>query len=227
MLGWRWRSRCSQRLTALVTAGVSAYSTSRQVNADIDGFLKVRSLDVAEGRRAESPPRQRATGWGKATVTMVVSRRPADATAAEEVIDDIRSLVDSDAEVQLLNAAGNIIVTAGVALPVEKVDEKFLNRFEPVLLRTVEVDGEEYRMITRHIEGGGAVQVAQSLSTTNALLGDLRSELLLVGVGMSVLAALLGWGIAQTTTRPTATSHQHHRNRRSHRGPVDAGGVTP
>jgi two-component system sensor histidine kinase MprB len=57
-------------------------------------------------------------------------------------------------------------------------------------------------MITRHVEGGGAVQVAQSLSTTNALLGDLRSELLLVGVIMSGLAALLGWGIAQTTTRP-------------------------
>jgi len=188
-------------LTALVTAGVSAYSTSRQVNADIDGFLKVRSLDVAEGRRANLP---RAAGnrLGQGNRDNGGLPRSADATAAEEVIDDIRSLVDSDAEVQLLNAAGNIIVTAGIALPVEKVDEKFLNRFEPVLLRTVEVDGEEYRMITRHIEGGGAVQVAQSLSTTNALLGDLRSELLLVGVGMSVLAALLGWGIAQTTTRP-------------------------
>ncbi len=175
------------------------YSTSRQVNADIDSFLKVRSLDVAEGRRADISLESPVTGWGKAIASDLP--RPADA-AAEDVIDDIRSLVDSDAEVQLLNADGNIIVTAGVALPVEKVDEKFLNRFEPLLLRTIEVDGEEYRMITRHVEGGGAVQVAQSLSTTNALLGDLRSELLLVGVGMSVLAALLGWGIAQTATRP-------------------------
>ena len=123
-------------LTALVTAGVSAYSTSRQVNADIDGFLKVRSLDVAEGRRANLP---RAAGnrLGQGNRDNGGLPRSADATAAEEVIDDIRSLVDSDAEVQLLNAAGNIIVTAGIALPVEKVDEKFLNRFEPVLLRRV------------------------------------------------------------------------------------------
>lgn len=185
-------------LTALVTAGVSADSTSRQVNADIDSFLKVRSLDVAEGRRVDIP---RVAGNRLGQGNRSDLPRPADA-AAEDVIDDIRSLVDSDAEVQLLNADGNIIVTAGVALPVEKVDEKFLNRFEPLLLRTIEVDGEDYRMITRHVEGGGAVQVAQSLSTTNALLGDLRSELLLVGGGISVLAALLGWGIAQTATRP-------------------------
>ena len=185
-------------LTALVTAGVSADSTSRQVNADIDSFLKVRSLDVAEGRRADIP---RVAGNRLGQGNRSDLPRPADA-AAEDVIDDIRSLVDSDAEVQLLNADGNIIVTAGVALPVEKVDEKFLNRFEPLLLRTIEVDGEDYRMITRHVEGGGAVQVAQSLSTTNALLGDLRSELLLVSGGISVLAALLGWGIAQTATRP-------------------------
>lgn len=193
-------------LTALVTAGVSASSTSRQVNADVDRFLEDRSLDIAEGRRVNVPRQggirpQRNNNNGGNDNNGDLSRRPADTTTIE-VIDEIRSLVESDAEVQLLSEDGNILVTAGVALPFEASDEKFLERFEPVLLRTVEVEGEEYRMITRHVEGGGAVQVAQSLSTTNALLGELRSELLLVGVTMSGLAALLGWGIAQTTTRP-------------------------
>jgi len=188
-------------LTALVTAGVSAYSTSRQVNADIDFFLEVRSREIAEGSRV-NVPRQGGNRPGPGNRANNNGNNDDDPTAAEEVIDEIRSLVDSDAEVQLLNPDGNVVLTAGVALPVEEYDEKFLERFDSVLLRTVEVDGEEYRMITRHVEGGGAVQVAQSLSTTNALLGDLRSELLLVGVGMSGLAALLGWGIAQTTTRP-------------------------
>jgi two-component system sensor histidine kinase MprB len=183
-------------LTALVTAGVSAYSTSRQVNADVDRFLENRSLDIAEGRRADFP---RSGGNRPARNN---PSRPQALSATSEVVNDIRSLVDSDAEVQLLSKDGDVVVAAGVALPFEASDEKFLERFEPVLLRTVEVAGEEYRMITRHVEGGGAVQVAQSLSTTNALLGDLRSELLLVGVSMSGLAALLGWGIAQTTTRP-------------------------
>ncbi len=187
-------------LTALVTAGVSAYSTSRQVNADVDRFLEDRSLDISEGRRVDVP-RQGGNRPLRNNRGNEQPRPPADTTTIE-VIDEIRSLVESDAEVQLLSEDGNVLVTAGVALPFEASDEKFLERFEPVLLRTVEVAGEEYRMITRHVEGGGAVQVAQSLSTTNALLGDLRSELLLVGVIMSGLAALLGWGIAQTTTRP-------------------------
>ena len=76
-------------LTALVTAGVSADSTSRQVNADIDSFLKVRSLDVAEGRRADIP---RVAGNRLGQGNRSDLPRPADA-AAEDVIDDIRSLV--------------------------------------------------------------------------------------------------------------------------------------
>jgi len=185
-------------LTAFVTAGVSAYSTRRQVNADVDRFLEGRSLDIAEGRRVDVP---RQGGIRPGRNNGFPPRPPADTTPID-VIDEIRSLVESDAEVQILSEEGNVLGTAGVVLPFEASDAKFLVRFEPVLLRTVEVAGEEYRMITRHVEGGGAVQVAQSLSTTNALLGDLRSELLLVGVIMSGLAALLGWGIAQTTTRP-------------------------
>lgn len=187
-------------LTALVTAGVSAYSTNRQVNADVDRFLEDRSLDIAEGRRAD-PVRPDRPRPGRNNDQNRDSDADEDAPT-EDVIEEIRTLVESDAEVQLFSEEGNVIVLAGVALPFESVDEKFLEKFEPALLRTVEVDGEEYRMITRHVEGGGAVQVAQSLSTTNALLGELRSELLLVGVVMSALAAAVGWGIAQTTTRP-------------------------
>ena len=115
-------------LTALVTAGVSAYSTSRQVNADIDGFLEVRSLDVSEGRRADLP-RSSGNRPSPGNRNNGDARQPADPTAAEEVIDDIRSLVESDAEVQLLSEDGNIVVTAGVALPVESIDLKFLDRF--------------------------------------------------------------------------------------------------
>ena len=185
-------------LTALVTAGVSAYSTSRQVNADVDRFLETRSLDIAEGRRVDSG----RPGFVRPGRGETAGRGSIDNSAAGDVIEDIRALVESDAEVQLVNQDGTVLLTAGVRLPFESPDRNFLSKFGAPLLRTVEIDGEQYRMITRHVEGGGAVQVAQSLSTTNALLGELRSRLLLVGVVMSGLAALLGWGIAQTTTRP-------------------------
>lgn len=171
-------------LTALVTAGVSTYSTSRQVNGDVDRFLADRSLDIAEGRRARG------------------NNEPSRNSAARELAGDLRALVDSDAEVRIIGRDGRILVASGAALPFEEVDERFLDRRAPVLLRTVEIDGESYRMATRHFEGGGAVQVARSLTTTNALLGELRTELLLVGLLMSGVAGLVGWQIARQTTKP-------------------------
>jgi len=184
-------------VTAFVTAMVSASATSRQINADIDDFLEDRSLDIAEGRRVDQGrgggrqgPPQRGDGSG------------GDSTSTTEVIEEIRSLVESDAEVQILDNEGNVTIASGVALPIETIDEKFFDdRLRPVL-RTVSIEGEDYRIITRHLDGGGAVQVARSLSSTNLLLGDLRSELLLVGAIMSGLAALVGWAISQQTTKP-------------------------
>jgi len=171
-----------------VTATVSSSAASRRVNSDVDQFLELRSLEISEGRRANPERRDRP------------GDRPQVNNAG--VISEIRSLAESDAEVQILNRRGETFLTLGVNLPVEDVDLDFLERRQTFLLRSVEVDGTEYRMITRHIEGGGVVQVAQNLTTTNELLGDVRSELLVVGLIMSTLAAVVGWGIAQGTTRP-------------------------
>ena len=169
-------------VTALVTALVSASSTSRQVTGDIDRFLEERSLDIAEGRRADlglGPGRRDRNGRGQ------------------------QELVDSDAEVQVLDRVGGIVsATAGVELPVTETDLGLLRRGEDAPLRTIEIEGEAFRIITRHIDGGGAVQVARSLASTDALLGNLRRQVLLLGVLMSGVAALVGWGVAQGTTRP-------------------------
>ena len=77
---------------------------------------------------------------------------------------------------------------------VKEVDRKDDNRFLVKQAITVEIEGDEYRMITSHIEGGGAVQVAQSLEATNALLDTIRSRSLWLGLGLSVLAAGIGEG---------------------------------
>jgi len=173
-------------LTALVTAGVSAYSTSRQVNDDVDRFLESRSNEIADGRR----------GPGRNSNT----------------IREIRSVVDSDAEVQIVNDRGEITFTSNLVLPFEAIDKELVDRRSQPILRTVSIEGESYRMITRHRDGGGVAQVARSLSTTDALLSNLRSELLLVGLAMSTIAGLVGWQIAQRTTKPlrTLTSSVEH-----------------
>jgi two-component system sensor histidine kinase MprB len=65
----------------------------------------------------------------------------------------------------------------------------------------VSIDGEPYRMLTVAITDGGAVQFARSLQETEDVLGRIRNQTLLIVVGLSVLAALVGIVIAQQVTR--------------------------
>jgi two-component system sensor histidine kinase MprB len=110
--------------------------------------------------------------------------------------------VEPDAEVQLLDKDGSIESNSGLLLPVDEREAEIADRDEPPRLRTVTIDGDDYRMITEHIAGGGAVQVARSLDEANSLLDVLRSQLLLIAVAMAAVAAAIGWALAQRTTRP-------------------------
>lgn len=176
-------------VTALVTAGVASASTNRRVKNDVDQFLRERAADIAEGRRGPARP-------------LIDERLGEDASAVATDRLSVRRAVEADAIVQLIDEQGRRISSSGIELPIEEADVSFTDRFAPALLRTVEIDGEEFRMITVHIAGGGAVQVAQSIATTNALLGEIRAELWLLGLGLSSAAGLVGWGVASGTTRP-------------------------
>lgn len=183
-------------LTALITAGVSAYTTSSEINAGVDSFLRVRSAEVAEGSRSvlrEPPERGRGSG-GRGD-----GRN--NNNNDDELDDSIEAVADLDAQVQVLAPDGSVLGGAGRGLPVEQQDLALLDR-RGFMIRTIQIDDQSYRMITRHIEGGGVVQVARSLATTEALLSNVRTETVTVGAIMSALAAAVGWGIAQRTTRP-------------------------
>lgn len=181
-------------LTAFVTASVSSYSTSRQVNSDVDQFLQDRAGEIGAGQRLIGNERGRGVRPGRG--------QRGDEPGPNGTLEEIRSLVESDAEVRILSLEGEVVVESVVMLPYEAVDEAYLDKRRTPLLRTVEIEGEQYRVITAHIDGGGAVQVAQSLRSTNDLLGELRTELLLVGLAMSALSAGVGWFVAQRTTKP-------------------------
>jgi len=178
-------------LTALVTAAVSSYSTNQRINDDIDQFLVDRAAEIAEGRRSDRPRRGQ-----------IGRNRSSDFDTANEQINEVLDLVDSDAEVQILDRSGGVLISAGASLPFAEVDERFLERSEVPLLRTVTIGDEQYRMITSHVEDGGLVQVARSLSSSSALLRALRTRLILVGIVMSGVAGLVGSMIASRTTQP-------------------------
>jgi two-component system sensor histidine kinase MprB len=69
------------------------------------------------------------------------------------------------------------------------------------LRHDVDFDGEPYRVLTVAVTDGGAVQFARSLQETEDILDRIRNQTLVIVVGLSALAALVGIVIAQQVTR--------------------------
>jgi two-component system sensor histidine kinase MprB len=175
--------------TAIVIGGISYVSAGRQVTGEIDGFLRQRSAEIAEGQRP--PPRDG-------------SNRRGDGRRQDSPAEDTGFVLsfDADSDVQLLAEDGAIEATTGLVIPVEARDERIADQQSSAWIRTVDVDGTDYRVITRHIQGGGAVQVARTLDEANSLLESVRSQLVLIALAMALVAAIVGWIVARRTTRP-------------------------
>ena len=106
--------------------------------------------------------------------------------------------------VQVVADDGTVVYgRRGVRLPVEAGELAIASASadEPMdpLMRTVEIDGERYRLLTASVPAG-AVQVARSLEETDRLVGAILRRTLLAVVGVSAVAALVGWLIARQVT---------------------------
>lgn len=172
-------------LFALVVAtgiGIASWAafvtTSNELESEIDSFLQNRATEIADGARA------------------LPDRRGNDRDLLSQLA------VDADSVIQLLNKDGVVIGREGGSLPVDATDVQ-LSRFNDAhVLRTVDVDGADFRIITQHIPGTGAVQVGRDLTETRSVVERLGTSLVGVGVLLSVLAAAAGWFVARGTTRP-------------------------
>ena len=165
--------------TALLVGAASYVTADRQVTTEVDQFLKGRAREITDGQRQQPPAR----GDGRGNDQTLVSVSP-------------------DAEVQVLGSDGAVVANTGVLLPVGDTDVALASRDGRASLRDVSVDGVDYRMITEHRNGGGAVQVARSLEESAALLSALQTRILAVTAVVALMAAVAGWIVAQRTTRP-------------------------
>lgn len=172
---------CVVAATAFLIGGASYLTTDRQVTEEVDRFLNNRAKEIVAGQR--QPPR-------------VQNDRPATEVNASELT------VEPDAQVQLLDGSGEVTSRSDLVLPIDARDLATAERKESDYLRTVEIDGVEFRMLTVHIDGGGAVQIARSLEEANSLLALLRGRLLAIAAAMAALGAAVGWLTASRTTRP-------------------------
>lgn len=171
--------------TAIVIGGIGYVSAGRQITDEIDGFLRERSAEIVEGRRPS--PRDGSNRRGE-------GRRQDD--------PEIALSFDADSDVQVLDEHGEVEASTGPAIPVAARDRRIAAQQAPPWIRTIEIDGTDNRVITRHIQDGGAVQVARPLDEANSLLDGVRSQLVLIAVGMALVAAVVGWIVARRTTRP-------------------------
>jgi two-component system sensor histidine kinase MprB len=65
----------------------------------------------------------------------------------------------------------------------------------------ITIDGEPFRVLTVAVNDRGAVQFARSLQETEDVLDRIRNQTLVIVVGLSALAALVGIVIAEHVTR--------------------------
>lgn len=166
--------------TALLVGGATYVTTDLQVLSEVDRFLEERVEEITDGRRSQQRNRRDRN-----------SNDPVDLTSP-------------DAEVQILDQDGNILTNSGLVLPVDNTDRDLAadNGSTRAVLRTISIEGVEYRMITDNLSGGGAVQVARSLDESVGLVRGLQTRILLIAGTLAAIAGVVGWVIAQRTTRP-------------------------
>jgi two-component system, OmpR family, sensor histidine kinase MprB len=99
----------------------------------------------------------------------------------------------SAAYVQYVPPAGGPAVTfTGPELPVDDQARAVADGERSKFLADVDVDDDHVRVLTAPLEGGGALRLARSLESTDAVLARLRWVLLALVLGGIALAALLG-----------------------------------
>lgn len=158
-------------------AAVSYVTTGSQLHRSIDDTLRSRAEAANIGTRGGPP------GHGDGV--------PNDHDCPEAGAFQPASA----AQIVSLTGAVTQCIAGGPTLPLASAAEG-------TQLRTVTIGGQSYRMISTPWHEGGTLQVARSLSETNAVLSRLRWQLLaLVGAATAVTAAL-GWAIATRLARP-------------------------
>jgi two-component system, OmpR family, sensor histidine kinase MprB len=191
----RWRIALVLGLVAAlvgIVAGAGAYiTTARQLRSAVDETLVSRA-QALDALRGGAPGRPGAPAG---------SRGP----FAGAVVCPVAGSLQPAAGVQLVDGQGGTAscLEGGPALPVDDADrERATDPSTPALLRTVTVDGVDYRLITVGWRRGVAVQIARDLSEIDDTLSGLRLRLGALVLGGVAMATLLGWWLAGRIVRP-------------------------
>ena len=173
-------------VTAIIVASATFVVTDTRVRSEVDQYLD------SYAQRFQDPDGRQAA----ATCSQTVGRRgPQNPVRPEEAVEGVTF--------QCLDRSGTVVASVGVGvLPVNGRDAAIAATGRGKQIRTVESDGDTWRVETVGIAPGGAVQIARDYGETERVLSALRLWLTLIVIAASALSALVGWLIARRSTRP-------------------------
>ena len=166
---------------------VSYLSTSSQLRSSIDETLTNRANVVT----ADNQPNGRDGRGGRG-----------DGGPDNEADCPVAGLFQPAAAAQLVSNDGTVTacIDGGPTLPYDPAD--LTSPSSTPTLRTVTIDGQQYRLLTVAWSGGGILQIARSLAESDDLLSRLRWQLAALVAAAVVIAAALGWVIGSRLVRP-------------------------
>lgn len=168
---------------ATIAIGATSYRTAAdQLDAEVDRSLR-QARDSVESRMGSG-------GRRVAILDMV----PSPALSRPRSFDRIL--------VQVIDTDGPVLATsADTPLPISTADRAIAAGTTAESTRSVEVDGEPFRVLTTPFGNGIAVQFARSTEEISRVLTTIRNRTL-VSVSLIVaLATIGGWLIANRATR--------------------------
>jgi two-component system sensor histidine kinase MprB len=188
----RWRIALILAGVALAVgafaAGASYLRTESQLRSGIDDTLRsgAATVNAAHPDPGGRPQRGGRDGDG-----------PGNGSGCP-----VAGAFETASAAQLVSPNGGVTpcITGGPTLPVDEQDRSLGSG--AVRLRTVDIDGQSYRLLSTPWHDGGTLQIARSLSESDDVLSRLRLQLAaVVGIATAV-AAGLGWAVATRLVRP-------------------------
>jgi len=189
----RWRlTAVIGGVVAMMLFGASflAYvSADRELNRQVNEFLLTRSRETEAGLK-------------------VVTNLPIASSNDSFRAGTVSALMRADASIQIVLPEGNqTVIVSGSQLPVTPDDIEIANQdMGPTVQRIAfdrEVNGELHRVLVS-TNDSGALMVGRSLADVQSTREGLRGWLVVISVTGSLVAAFLGWLVADRVLRPVS-----------------------
>ena len=187
----RWRIAITLATVAAVVGALATggayFATAKQIQKSIDGSLRTKGIELA-GMGRGGPDRQQG-GRGQ---------QPDDRHGCPQP-----AIFEGAVGAQIAQTDGtktSCYLGAKNDLPFTPLDAK--STVSSPVLRTVKIDGSDYRLVTVPWHEGGYIQMIRPLNEGHEVLESLIGRLLALALSGVFLAAVLGWFLAKRVVSP-------------------------